>query len=69
MADIPTARNAFDVTEIDPLTNEEVSLTVFQDEKTGRYFAVDSSWFIDEDVSVIKCPFGHTVELTDENEF
>ena len=63
---ITCARNVFSVVESDPTSNEEVELVVFQDDKTGRYFAIDNSYLIDEDPQIVPSPFGHRVELTDE---
>lgn len=63
---ITTARSAFSVSERDPLTCESVELQVFQDEKTGRYFAIDQSFMIDEEPHVVRSPFGHSVELVDD---
>jgi len=54
------------VTFCDPNTNENIEITVYRDDKTGRYFGVDTSYLIDEDVSIVSTPFGHDVELVDE---
>lgn len=68
MTAIPSARFVIELTERDPITNEEISLSVYQDDKTDRYFAIDSSYMIDEAPHIVRCPFGHAVELLDEDE-
>jgi len=68
MQSIPYARHCFSVTERDPISLEMVELTVFCDDKTGRYFAIDASFMIDEDPQIVPTPFGHRVELTDDIE-
>lgn len=68
MTTIPSARFVTELTARDPKTNEELSLAVYQDEKTDCYFAVDSAYMLDEEPQIVRCPFGHAVELLDENE-
>lgn len=68
MPEIPTARFVSEVVDRDPKTNEEFSLYVYQDNKTDLYFSVDASYMIDESPHIVKTPFGHVVELLDENE-
>lgn len=68
MLELPTAKFAFDVVKRDPNTGEQVELSVYQDSKTDRYFAIDASFLIDEDVQLVWVPFGHRVELIEEYE-
>jgi hypothetical protein len=65
---IPIARFVTEIMDRDPISNEKFSLYTYQDEKTGRYFSIDSSFIIDEEPHLVRCPFGHVVELADETE-
>lgn len=61
-----SARAAFSVIEHDPDTREEVELQVYQDSKTGQYFAIDNAYLINEEPQIVSTPFGHKVELLDD---
>ena len=52
----------------DVFEGERRELSVYRDEKTGSLFAVETCWLEDQDSNpVINSPFGHPVELVEED--